>query len=42
MGSADVVVGGLARLVRPLMVTCMDFLVVGVVSSVNLARFAVF
>jgi hypothetical protein len=38
MGSADVVLGGLVRLVRPLMVMCMGFLIVGVVPLANLAR----
>ena len=42
MGSVGVVVGSLARLVRPLMGTCMGYLVVGVVCSNNLARSSVF
>ena len=42
MVSADVLVCGLARLVRPLMVAYMGCLVVSVVCSANLARYAVF
>ena len=42
MKSADVVVDGLVRLVRPLMVMCMGFLIVDVKCLANLARSAVF
>ena len=42
IGSADVVVDGLAHLVRPLMVTWDSFHIAGVVCSANLARSVVF
>jgi hypothetical protein len=42
MGSVDVVVSGLARLVRPLMVTCMGCLIVVVLCSAILTRSVVF
>ena len=42
MGSADVVEGGLVRFMRPLMVSCVGILIVGIVSFANLARSAVF
>ena len=42
MGSVDVVMGGLAHLVRSLMVTRMGSLIVVCVRSANLAHSAVF